>query len=78
MSKVTASRSLQESSILPKTQLASRAGLEGVVESLLTTQHLLEMFRRSLPDGPPRRCLARVSNRLTKILAIARKLGTQE
>ena len=63
----------------PKTQVASaRAGLEGVVDSLLTTQHLLEMFRRSLPDGAPRRCLERVSNRLTKILAIARKLGTQE
>jgi integrase len=63
----------------PKTQVASAgAGLEGVVDSLLTTQHLLEMFRRSLSDGAPRRCLDRVSNRLTKILAIARKLSTPE
>jgi hypothetical protein len=63
----------------PKTQVASaRAGLEGVVDSLLTTQHLVEMFRRTLPDGAPRRCLDRVSNRLTKILAIARNLGAPE
>jgi hypothetical protein len=63
----------------PKTQVFSaRAGLEGVVASLLNTQHLVEMFRRSLPHGDPRRCLDRVSNRLTKILAIARKLATSE
>jgi integrase len=63
----------------PKTQVASaHASLEGVVASLLTTQHLVEMFRRSLPDGDPRRCLDRVSNRLTKLLAITRKLGTPE
>jgi hypothetical protein len=31
-----------------------------------------------LPNGAPRRCLDRVSNRLTKILAITRKLGTPE
>ena len=62
----------------PKTQFASRAGLEGVIDSLLTTQHLPEMFRRTLPDGASRRCLDRVSNRLTKILAIARKLDAPE
>jgi integrase len=63
----------------PKTQVASaRAGLDGVLDSLRTTQHLVEMFRRTLPDGAPRRCLDRVSNRITKILAIARKLATPE
>lgn len=63
----------------PQTHFASaRAGLNGVMDSLRTTQHLVEMFRRTLPDGAPRRCLDRVSNRLTKILAIARKLGTPE
>jgi len=63
----------------PKTQVVSaRAGLDGVLDSLRTTQHLVEMFRRALPDGVPRRCLDRVSNRLTKILAITRKLGTPE
>jgi hypothetical protein len=34
------------------------------------------MYRRNLPDGAPRRCLSRLSNRLTKILTIVRKLGT--
>jgi hypothetical protein len=63
----------------PKTQVASaRASLDGVVDSLRTTQHVVEMFRRTLPNGDTRRCLDRVSNRLTKILAIARKLGTPE
>jgi len=37
---------------------------------------LLEMFRRALPDGTSRRCLDRLSNRLTKILTEARKLRT--
>jgi integrase len=60
----------------PKTPTISpRAGLDGVVDSLLFAQHAIEMFRRSLPDGPPRRCLDRLSNRLTKILAQARKLS---
>jgi integrase len=59
----------------PKAPMISpRAGLDGVVDSLLFAQHAIEMFRRSLPDGPPRRCLDRLSNRLTKILSEARKL----
>ena len=59
----------------PNTPIASaRAGLGGVVDSLLTAQHVTEMYRRNLPDGAPRRCLGRLSNRLTKILAIVRKL----
>ena len=63
----------------PKIQIASsRAGLDGIVDSLRTTQNVVEMYRRTLPDGPPRRCLGRLSNRLTKILAIARKLGAPE
>ncbi len=51
------------------------AGLDGIVESLLFAQHAIEMFRRSLPEGPPRRCLDRLSNRLTKILSEARRLS---
>jgi hypothetical protein len=43
---------------------------------LLSAQHVLEMFRRALPDGTSRTSLARLSNRLTKILAEARKLST--
>jgi integrase len=53
-----------------------RAGLGGVLDSLLTAQHVLEMFRRALPNGTSRRRLDRLSNRLTKILSEARKLAT--
>jgi len=35
----------------------------------------IEMFRRSLPDGPPRHRLDQLSNRLTKILSETRKLN---
>ena len=55
--------------------LAPRAGLHGVVDAILFAQHAMEMFRRSLPDGPPRNRLDRLSNRLTKILSEARKLN---
>jgi hypothetical protein len=53
-----------------------RIGLDGVIDSVLAAQHALEMFRRSLPTGPVRRCLDRLSNRLTKITTEARKLLT--
>jgi integrase len=60
----------------PKAPIISpRAGLEGVVDSLLFAQHAIEMFRRSLPDGPPRHRLDHLSNRLTKILSETRKLN---
>jgi hypothetical protein len=36
----------------------------------------LEMFRRTLPNATSRNCLARLSNRLTKIIAETRKLHT--
>jgi len=61
----------------PTTALAIlRTGLDGFIDSLQAAQHALEMFRRALPIGAARRCLARLSNRLTKIAAEARKLGT--
>jgi len=61
----------------PKLSSAStRTGLEGLIDSLLAAQHILEMFRRSLPAGAPRRHLDRLSNRLTKIVAKARTLPT--
>ena len=60
----------------PKTPAISpRAGLDGVADALLFTRHTIEMFRRSLSDGPPKRCLDRLSNRLTKILSEVRKLN---
>ena len=61
----------------PKAPLASfRTGLDGVIDSLHAAQHVLEMFRRALPNGTSRRRLDRLSNRLTKILSEARKLAT--
>jgi integrase len=60
----------------PKLPGASlRTGLGGVTDALLSAQHVLEMFRRALPEGASRRCLARLSNRLTKIITEARKLA---
>jgi hypothetical protein len=53
-----------------------RAGLGGVLDSLLAAHHVLEMFRRALPNGTSRRRLDRLANRLTKILSEARKLAT--
>jgi hypothetical protein len=53
-----------------------RAGLDGVIDSLLAAQPVLEMFRRALPNGPSRRYLDRLSNRLTKIVSEVRKLRT--
>jgi integrase len=59
----------------PKTSLAPlRKGLDGLIDSLLATQHAMEMFRRSLPDGSDRNRLLRLSKRLIKILAEIRKL----
>jgi len=61
----------------PKTPFASaRTGLKGVVDSIVAAQHVLGMFRRTLPEGDARTCLYSLSNRLTKILAEARKLST--
>ena len=61
----------------PKTSPARlRAGLDGVIDSLLAAQHVLEMFRRTLPEGTSRHCLNRLSNRLTKIVTETRKLRT--
>jgi integrase len=53
-----------------------RADLDGVIDSLLAAQHVLEMFRRPLQKGTSRTCLDRLANRLTKILSEARKLRT--
>ncbi len=65
--------------LVPQPKAASpqlRAGLDGVIDSLLAAQHVMEMFRRPLPKGSSRSCLDRLSNRLTKILSQVRKLST--
>jgi hypothetical protein len=59
----------------PKTPFTPRGGLDGLIDSSLAAQHVLEMFRRTLPSGTSRR-LDRLSNRLTKIVTEARTLAT--
>jgi integrase len=63
----------------PKTTFTTAAAdLPGVLHSIETAQHVLEMFRRSLPetDGSLR-LLDRLVNRLTKIAALLRNLASQ-
>jgi hypothetical protein len=61
----------------PKTAAAPvRAPLDGIIDSLLAAQHVMEMFRRSLLNGSTRDRLHRLSNRLIKILTEIRKLRT--
>ena len=60
----------------PKTSSTLRPGLDGLIDSLLATQHLMVMFRRSLANDKARTRLHRLSNRLSKILADTRKLQT--
>ena len=55
---------------------AARGGIEGVINSLLTAQHVLEMCRRPLSVGAARTRLDRFSNRLSKLVAEARNLST--
>jgi integrase len=60
----------------PKTSLPLRVGLHGLIDSLLATQHHMEIVGRSLQDRHQRTCLNRLANRLTKILSETRKLQT--
>ncbi len=59
----------------PKTVTApTGAGLDGLIDALVATQHIMEMFRRSLTNGNARKRLLRLSIRLIKIIAELRKL----
>jgi site-specific recombinase XerD len=65
--------------LVPQPRVSSaplREGLDGVIDSLLIAQHVLEKFRRSLLNDTARIRLNRLSNRLTKILIEARNLAT--
>ena len=58
--------------------VSPRSGLGGVIDFLLAAQHLLEMLRRLLPPDASRRCLDRLSNRLTKILSETKRFNIPE
>ena len=60
----------------PTAPLTGRSGIQGVIDSLVAAQHLLEMHRRAFSVGAARTQLDRFSNRLSKILAEARNLCT--
>ena len=55
----------------PKPSNSARADLPGLIEALHAAQHVLEMFRRTLPEGASRRRLDRLANRLTKMICEA-------
>ena len=62
----------------PKQSTSARADLPGLIDALHAAQHVLEMFRRTLPDGAPRRHLGRLANRLTKIVSEAHTIETPD
>jgi hypothetical protein len=62
----------------PKLSNSARADLPGLIEALHAAQHILEMFRRTLPEGAPRRHLGRIANRLIKMVCEAHNLETPE
>ena len=53
---------------------SARQGFAGVVDAILTAQHVIEMYRRSLSEADSRRLLDRLGNRLSKILTQIRQL----
>jgi site-specific recombinase XerD len=64
----------------PAPLAASPASLDptGILSSLQSAQYVMEMFRRTLPEGSSRHLLDRLANRLTKIVAQIRKLNPTE
>ena len=64
--------------LLRRQEVPTRAGLNGVIDSLLTAQHVTEMYRRKLAGwrSPP---LSGPSLQpSTKMLSLARKLDAPE
>jgi len=60
----------------PKADIGLHADLTSTLQAVHVTQHVLEMFRRTLPDtSDSLLVLDRLANRLTKIAAELRKLG---
>jgi hypothetical protein len=68
-------RHLLPASRLPASISSSQTNLATLLDSLHLAQHVLEMFRRTLPQGPDRRLLDRLANRLTKIASEAGRLS---
>jgi site-specific recombinase XerD len=69
-------RHLLPASRLPASINPPQANLASLLDSVQFAQHVLEMFRRTLPQGPDRRLLDHLANRLTKITSELPRLGT--
>ena len=54
---------------VPLSLTAAHANLATLLDFLRAIQHVLEMLRRAVPDDATRRLLARMGNRLTKMVA---------
>jgi hypothetical protein len=63
---------------MPRQRRRSPSTPQFIIDSLLAAPHVLEIFRRALPNGRSRSCLDRLSNRLTKIVGEACKRRTPE
>ena len=57
---------------------SAHADLPTLLAAINAAQHILEMFRRTLPDGTQRQLFTRIGNRLSKICAKLRKLTMPE
>jgi len=68
-------RHLLPPSRFPVSTSSPQADLACLLRTLLVAQHVLEMFRRTLSQGPDRRVLDHLNNRLTKIISETRKLA---
>jgi hypothetical protein len=68
-------RHLLPPSRFPASIASPQANLASLVAALHLAQHVLAMFRRTVPQGPDRLLLDRLANRLIKITLETRKLA---
>ena len=59
---------------IPHRLPSPHAGQAALIDSLQAAQHVLQMYRRNLPDTSARRALDRLANRFAKILAAVKNL----
>ena len=70
-------RHLLPAAKLPISMVSPQPNLTSLLNSLRIAQYILEVFRRTLPEGSDRRLLNRIANRLTKITSVIRKLAAE-
>jgi hypothetical protein len=60
--------------LLATREPSHNAGITAVLQSMATSHHLLEMYRRQLLNGKLQRQLGRLANRLLKVIAELQRL----